>query len=127
MIKNVVITVNHVGGPDESITFIGEEGVQLMAKLSKNMEDFGNAEFRRIMTKLQSQPRGKLETMFSIDDFVRKEGGDFSYEGHIVSVIQKRRSGEVRYVVENEAGMLFIFRGEQLKHAGHGDVRSSEA
>lgn len=68
-----------------------------------------------------------MSTMFDVDDFVRKEGGDFSYEGHVIAVCKKRRSGEIRYVVENAAGMLFIFRGEQLTYAGHGDVRASEA
>lgn len=78
-------------------------------------------------TVLEMAHRWDQETTFSVDDFVRKEGGDFSFEGHVVSVVRKKRSGEVRYVVEDERGLLFIFRGEQLKYAGHGTVRSSEA
>lgn len=78
-------------------------------------------------TVLEMAHRWDQETMFALDDFVRKEGGDFQFEGHVVSIVRKKRSSETRYVVEDNRGLLFIFRGEQLKYAGHGNVRSSES
>lgn len=57
--------------------------------------------------------------MFKLGDLVRKEGGDYRFEGYVVGVIRKR-SGEIRYVVEDDRGLLFIFRGEQLVRASEG-------
>lgn len=51
---------------------------------------------------------------YKVGGRVRKEGGDYSYEGEVVGVI-KKRSGKVRYVVENDDGLLFIFNEKQLK------------
>lgn len=42
-----------------------------------------------------------MSTMFELEDFVRKEGGDFSFEGYVIAVCKKRHSGEIRYVVED--------------------------
>jgi len=78
-------------------------------------------------TVLEMAHRWDSTTTFAEGDFVRKEGGDFSFEGHVVSVVRKKRSGEIRYVVEDDRGLLFIFRGEQLTYAGRGNVRASEA
>lgn len=52
--------------------------------------------------------------MFEIGDHVEKTGGDYTYQGEIIGVITKK-SGAVRYIVENDMGMLFIFNGTQLK------------
>ena len=65
-----------------------------------------------------------MSAAYELGDFVRKTGGDFSFEGHVVGVIRKRRSGEIRYVVEDSRGLLFIFRCEQLTYAG--GLRRSE-
>jgi hypothetical protein len=50
---------------------------------------------------------------FSIGDTVTKTGGDYRFSGTVVSAFSKK-SGKVRYVVENEAGILHIFSGKQL-------------
>lgn len=50
----------------------------------------------------------------SLGDKVKKTGGDYFYSGVIVGVIHKQR-GAIRYVVEDDRGMLFIFRAEQLE------------
>lgn len=50
----------------------------------------------------------------ALGDYVRKDSGDYTYEGWVVGVIHKR-SGAVRYVVENSTGMLSIFNDKQLK------------
>lgn len=47
-------------------------------------------------------------------DKVKKVGGDYTYEGIIVGVIHKR-SGKIRYVVEDDRGMLFIFNENSLE------------
>ena len=53
-------------------------------------------------------------TPFNIGDRVEKQGGDYTFEGVIVGVIEKR-SGAIRYVVEDDRGLLFIFRDTQLE------------
>ena len=46
---------------------------------------------------------------------VTVQGKDYSYEGWIVARFPKRKSGEIRYVVEDENGRLFIHNQDQLK------------
>lgn len=46
-------------------------------------------------------------------DQVSKQGGDYSFDGWVVGIITKR-SGEVRYIVEDERGLLFIFNRKNL-------------
>ena len=52
--------------------------------------------------------------MFEVGDRVEKVGGDYRYDGWIVAVVVKR-SGQVRYVVEDERGLLFIFSEPDLR------------
>ena len=47
-------------------------------------------------------------------DRVEKEGGDYRFEGIIVSKFQKT-SGATRFVVENQDGILHIFSEKNLK------------
>lgn len=51
---------------------------------------------------------------FKLGDLVIKEGGDYVFKGIVVAVFYKQ-SGQLRYVVENEAGILHIFSGPNLK------------
>ena len=44
---------------------------------------------------------------------VKKEGGDYTFYGDVISVFVKH-SGAIRYVVENEAGICHIFSEGQL-------------
>lgn len=45
---------------------------------------------------------------FKTGDRVIKGGGDYTFEGVVVAAFFKR-SGAVRYVVEDDRGLLFIF------------------
>lgn len=45
------------------------------------------------------------------------KGGDYSYEGWIVSAFKKRRSDETRIVVEDDNGRLFIHNPRQIVNA----------
>lgn len=46
---------------------------------------------------------------------VTVRGGDYSYEGEVVAVFRKRRGNhEVRLVVEDENGRLFIHNSNQV-------------
>ena len=47
-------------------------------------------------------------------DRVQKTGGDYSFEGVVVSAFAKR-SGAMRYVVEDDRGLLFIFNRQSLR------------
>lgn len=55
----------------------------------------------------------KLQPLFE-GTRVHKVGGDYSFVGIVVSVFTKR-SGAIRYVVENDDGLLFIFNVNQLE------------
>lgn len=61
-----------------------------------------------VTTQLQTE-----KATFELGDLVEKNSGDYRYHGHIVGIIEKL-SGEVRIVVENPDGMLFIFHPKQL-------------
>jgi putative ribosome biogenesis GTPase RsgA len=51
---------------------------------------------------------------YVVGDWVEKTDGDYTYRGEVVAVFRKR-SGLIRYVVENTDGLLFIFNGGQLR------------
>jgi hypothetical protein len=53
---------------------------------------------------------------FGVGDRVTKVGGDYRFEGEVRAVFTKR-SGKVRYVVENGDGLLFIFNEGNLRPA----------
>jgi hypothetical protein len=50
-----------------------------------------------------------------VGDHVMKIGEDSVFEGHVVSVFTKRNGKTVRYVIENEDGVLHIANPKQLK------------
>ena len=45
---------------------------------------------------------------------VKKVGGDYEFEGTVVSVF-KKTSGQVRYVVQDDRGVLHIYSAKNLK------------
>lgn len=47
-------------------------------------------------------------TPYPVGTKFEKTGGDYNFKGEIVAVFSKK-SGAVRYVGENEDGLLFIF------------------
>lgn len=77
------------------------------------------AECWRCRTTAQSAPillpPPEIER-FRVGDSVRKVGGDYGLDGVVVAAFRKR-SGQVRYVVEADfpAGLLLIYNGAQLQ------------
>ena len=51
---------------------------------------------------------------FEFGDFVRKVGGDYRFDGTVVSVFRKL-SGKTRYVVEDDRGVLHIYSKKNLE------------
>ena len=51
---------------------------------------------------------------FFVDEKVQKVGGDYQFLGHVVAAFTKR-SGNYRYVVEDDRGILHIFSAKQLE------------
>ena len=49
-----------------------------------------------------------------VKDFVEKVGGDYTFEGVIVSKFTKL-SGLVRFVVEDDRGVLHVYSEKNLK------------
>lgn len=47
-------------------------------------------------------------------DYVKKVGGDYTFEGFVVAVFTKK-SGIERVVVEDDRGILHIFNPKQLE------------
>lgn len=52
--------------------------------------------------------------MFTIGNVVSKVGGDYKFDGVVVAVFSKL-SGLVRYVVEDDRGVLHIYSEKNLK------------
>jgi hypothetical protein len=59
----------------------------------------------------------KEQSEFREGDLVVKGTGDYRFAGLVVGVIRKR-SGEVRYVVEDDRGLLLILNAKQLRLQG---------
>ena len=57
----------------------------------------------------------ELKPMFKVGDQVEKVGGDYIFDGTVVSVFEKL-SKVVRVVVEDNRGLLFIFNEKSLRH-----------
>ncbi len=55
-----------------------------------------------------------VKPRYNAHDMVCKTGGDYRFYGKVRAVFLKN-SGALRYVVENEDGMLFIFSEAQLE------------
>lgn len=53
---------------------------------------------------------------FNVGDAVQKATGDYKFPGHVMAVVTKK-SGQVRYVVEDDRGQLHIFNEQQLEPA----------
>lgn len=56
------------------------------------------------------------EMIFNVGDRVIKNDGDYTFEGEIIAVFRKR-SGVVRYAVEDNRGIILIMRDAQLKRS----------
>ena len=54
------------------------------------------------------------ERWFRVGARVIKDSGDYTFEGVVVARFPKR-SGKVRYVVEDARGLLFIFSPAQIR------------
>lgn len=55
----------------------------------------------------------RARRQFAIGTAVGKIGGDYRFDGHIRAIVVKS-SGAVRYVVEDDRGILFIWRHDQF-------------
>lgn len=51
---------------------------------------------------------------FEVGDRVKKTGGDYRFDGQIVAKFRKR-SGAIRFVVEDDRGLLFIFSSNNIE------------
>lgn len=54
------------------------------------------------------------EEHFVVGDLVEKIGGDYTFIGYVVSRFNKI-SGQVRYVVEDDRGVLHVYSFKNLK------------
>lgn len=51
---------------------------------------------------------------FRVGDPVQKVGGDYTFEGWVVAAFTKR-SGAVRFVVEDDRGVLHVYSQKNLE------------
>lgn len=56
----------------------------------------------------------KEDLIYHVGDEVSKIGGDYRFDGIVVAAFNKL-SGAVRYVVEDDRGILHIFSSKNLK------------
>lgn len=56
----------------------------------------------------------EMELIYKVGDWVEKTSGDYTFRGE-VRMVGTKRSGVVRYVVENADGLMHIFSGKQLR------------
>ena len=66
------------------------------------------------MSKSKSPAPPKENATFQVGDYVTKVVGDYYFQGFVVAAFMKR-SGKLRYVVENDDCILHIFSGKQLE------------
>lgn len=52
--------------------------------------------------------------LFKIGDRIIKDSGDYTFEGEIRGYVLKK-SGKIRYVAEDDRGLLFIFNASQIR------------
>lgn len=55
-----------------------------------------------------------IQAKFNVGDKVSKVGGDYTFDGTVVSVFTKL-SGVVRLVVEDDRGVLHVYSEKNLK------------
>jgi Lar family restriction alleviation protein len=76
-----------------------------------------------LIRRLRS-PRPQTEEADSkriVGEPVHVVAGDYDYHGRIAAVFPKLKSGEVRYVVEDDRGRLFIHGPKQIHQAASGN------
>jgi len=82
--------------------------------------EFDDGRFREVPpsadpVQLPSRPSGPIESpLFYFGDRVSKIGGDYRFDGEIRGVVTKL-SGALRYVVEDDRGVLHVFSAKQLR------------
>lgn len=55
------------------------------------------------------------EHEIGVGDAVRKIGGEYEFEGYVVAVFTKRNKKTLRYVVEDNRGLLLILNSTQIE------------
>jgi hypothetical protein len=68
-----------------------------------------------VASMLASVDKSMSDTLFAIGQWVVKQGEDSRFEGEIVACFVKRNRKTVRYVVENDEGVLHIASEKQLQ------------
>ena len=64
--------------------------------------------------KTENAPK-PIAKPFNRGDYVSKVGGDYKFDGRIVSIFPKL-SGAIRVVVEDDRGVLHVYSEKNLKH-----------
>ena len=59
--------------------------------------------------------QGKLPFYFEVGDKVSKVGGDYRFDGVVVAVFTKLDAKALRYVVEDDRGVLHIYSTKNLE------------
>jgi hypothetical protein len=84
--------------------------------LAEKLEDSGcarSAAAIKIIDELLESSKSFIETPLKECQLVSKTGGDYQFDGVVVTVFQKL-SCQFRYVVEDDRGCLHIFSEKQL-------------
>jgi hypothetical protein len=101
----------------EAVARLGESGARTSAHLSGDecaclAEVIAERDRLRAMLRPNFNP-GAEAAVYWLGDEVEKTGGDYTFHGEVVAVFAKR-SGAIRYVVEDAQGLLHIFSDKNL-------------
>lgn len=83
------------------------------AKDMPTREEWIAAESERIKCGGDDPYRTSAGKAICVGDRVRKCTGDYTFEGQVIAIVTKR-SGAVRYVVEDDRGLLLILNESQI-------------
>jgi hypothetical protein len=83
---------------------------EFKAELPRILPGLSDAEWEEIA---RGEVRRRAAMKFVVGDKVQKVGGDYAFVGVVVSAFGKH-SGQVRYVVEDDRGILHIFSEKNL-------------
>ena len=88
--------------------------LRILARDIQTDDGVANSALREAADRME-ELSGLGDYEFNLHDLVSKIGGDYSFDGKVVSRF-KKLSGVNRYVVEDDRGVLHVYSAKNLEH-----------